>query len=464
MMTESNQFTALDAELTEKCERSKIPGMALVVAKNGVPVFEKYYGYRDVDRKLEVTPDTVFGVASITKSFAALAIMQLVDQHKLSVDDPVTKWLPEFKLPEKSYEDQVTIHHLMTHTSGLPGLPAVHQARAYSIKHDPDGEYLFGELPNLTEKRVRTVVDLLEVLANLDYPLLGAPGDAFNYSNECFALLQEIIERVSGQSFLEYMDEHILRPLHMEHSTFLTDDLQKMERVTELYAFTQDEKKEVFHSPEWWDVGDIYSNGSLKASVSDLIKYLEVYRQHGFVNSETIVSEESVKQMMTPQATAPNGNMYGYGLQIHDQFGRHIIGHGGGIKGVSSNMLVSPEDGVTVAVLTNIADVAAEDLAMTAMRHVLEQEKELVRESIHMVETELKRYVGLYQSMEGHKINVSVEDNHLRLDIDHNTVVIKPLEKDTFQTPDGKKIVFMTNDTDEVIGVFSGLRYTPKIS
>src|SRR5690625_3456386 len=98
-MTQAKQYAALDGELTKKCERAKIPGMALVVAKEGKPIFEKYYGYRDVERQLEVTSDTVFGVASITKSFAALGIMQLVDQGKLSVDDPVTKWLPELTLP-----------------------------------------------------------------------------------------------------------------------------------------------------------------------------------------------------------------------------------------------------------------------------------------------------------------------------------------------------------------------------
>lgn len=462
MMTQSKQFAALDEELNLKCQKAKIPGMALVVAKEGIPIFEKYYGFRDVEQELEVTSDTVFGVASITKSFAALAIMQLADEDKLSVDDLVTKWLPEFKLPE-SYEDQVTIHHLMTHTSGLPGLPAVHQARAQSIKNDPDGEYLFGKLPELEDK-VTTVVDLLDLLGKLDYNMLNSPGNAFNYSNECFALLQEIIERASGQTFIEYMDEHILGPLNMEHSTFLTDDLQHMERVTELYAFTQDEKKEVFHSPAWWDVGDIYSNGSLKASVSDLIKYLEVYRLNGTVNGEQIVSESSVEQMMTPQATAPNDHQYGYGLQVHDRFGLRLVGHGGGIKGVSSNMLISKEHGVTVAVLTNIADVAAEDLAMTAMRHVLEVE-EVVEGHHYDISTEvLEQYSGTYESMEGHAFCVTVDGKKLRLDVDHQSTVIDPVEKDGFLTPDGKKVVFLRNELDEVIGIFSGLRYTPKIS
>lgn len=458
-------FAALDKQLHDKCKQANIPGMALVVAKEGKPIFEKYYGYRDVEKKLEVTKDTVFGVASITKSFATLAIMQLADQGKLNVQDAVTKWLPEFKLPETSYNDQVTIHHLMTHTSGLPGLPAVHQARAHSIKNDPDGEYLFGDIPNLTESRVKTVDDLLQLLGTLDYSLLGPPGHAFNYSNECFALLQAIIERASGKTFLEYMDTYILQPLNMTHSTFLTDELKDMVRVTELYALTQDDKKEVFHSPEWWDVGDIYSNGSLKASVMDLINYLEVYRLNGTVNGQTIASEESVKQMMMPQAIAPNDNKYGYGLQIHDRFGQRLVGHGGGIKGVSSNMLICQEHDLTVAVLTNIAKVDAEGLAMTAIKYVLGREEEAVKESHYeMAKDDLERYVGLYKSLEGNSFDVRIEDKKLKLDVDHNTLVIDPIEKDVFRTQDGKKIVFMTNDGDDVIGIFSGLRHIPKIS
>src|SRR5690625_2770337 len=130
----NESFNSLDQVLTKKCQEAKIPGMALVVAKDGKPIFEKYYGYRDVEKKLPVNGETVFGIASITKSFTTLAVMQLADKGKLSIFDPVIKWLPEFTLVDDTLTPLVTIHHLMTHTTGLPGLPLVHQARATSIR------------------------------------------------------------------------------------------------------------------------------------------------------------------------------------------------------------------------------------------------------------------------------------------------------------------------------------------
>src|SRR5699024_4825581 len=107
----------------------------------------------------------------------------------------------------------------------------------------------------------------------------------------------------------------------------------------------------------WWDVGSIYSNGSLKACASDLMKYLEVYRLGGLVNGKRIVSESGIQKMTTPQVTLPNGNQYGYGLQVEDEMDIRFVGHGGSIKGVSSNIQYAQEKGLTIFVLTNIADV-----------------------------------------------------------------------------------------------------------
>src|SRR5699024_10684076 len=249
----------------------------------------------------------------ITKSFAALAIMQLEDAGRLSVEDAVTKWLPEFKLPNKTYQENVQIHHLLTHSSGLPGMGAVNLARAESIRKDPDGEVLRPALfAEDDTPDIKTVIELMNEMAKTKYELLGAPGTAFNYSNEGYALLQGIIERASGQPFLDYMEENVLTPLNMNRSLFRTEDLDHFDNVTELYAY--DKEGKVFHSPAWWDVGDIYTNGSLKTSITDLLKYAEVYCQHGTVNGTKILSEESVDKMVTPHITMPTEDTYGYGL------------------------------------------------------------------------------------------------------------------------------------------------------
>src|SRR5699024_1815408 len=116
-----------------------------------------------------------------------------------------------------------------------------------------------------TRQSVQSVADVMKAMAETDYTVLGAPGEVFNYSNESYAMLQEIIERASGEAFIPYVESHIFNPLQMERSVFLTEDLKRHENVTELYAYTKEKEKSVFHSPAWWDVGNIYSNGSLKA-------------------------------------------------------------------------------------------------------------------------------------------------------------------------------------------------------
>lgn len=462
MITEEIR-TNLTKELEQKCEEAKIPGMALVASRKGQPVFEKYYGYRDADQKLPVTKDTVFGVASITKSFASLAIMQLVDAGKLTTTDPVRKWIPEFQLPGQSDSDHVTIHHLMTQTTGLPGLSAVHQARAESIQNDPDGDYLFEEIPTSNGSKVSTVMDMIHEIAQSSAPVLDTPGKMFNYSNESYAILQEIIERASGEDFLNYMDRHVFSPLEMTRSTFLTEDLDDMDNVTELYAFRKDEDQKVFHSPAWWDVGEIYTNGSLKASVVDMMKYLEVYRQQGTVNQREILSPSSVDQMTASHIVTPNDVQYGYGLIVGNELGVDVFGHGGGIKGVSSFMLVAPEEELTICVLINIAEAAAEDMALTAMRHLLALEEKTAQDHDYKQTAEsLTKYTGKYESTEGQKVHVSVDDNELTMLIDHNIIPLTPIENHKFLTPDEKKVTFI-EDENEIIGIFRGLRYIEKI-
>lgn len=452
---------SLDNTLQEICDSEKIPGMALIVSQNGEREFEKMYGFRDKERKLPVTADTLFGVASITKSVVALAIMQLEDEGKLSVDDPVVHWLSEFKLPQSTYTERITIHHLLTHTSGLPGLPAVHQARAESIMNDPDGEYLFGDIPR-GNRPVKTVIDVMEAMEKMDFSLLGAPGEVFNYSNEGYALLQEIIERASGKSFIPYVDAHILEPLGMNRSVFLTEDLIEKENVTELYAYTKDKERQVFHSPVWWDVGDIYSNGSMKASVSDLMTYLDVYLLDGFANGNRIVSEKSIEKMTTPYITLPNGNQYGYGLQVQKKEGNRFVGHGGSIKGVSSNIQLAKDNGLAVCVLANIAEVDAEGLASTAMNQLLEIETDEVLPEYPMAIADLKNFTGHYQTLEGQEVHIASHEDRLYIEQDSGDIALRPCAMNEFVMQSGKKLVFTVDNDQHVTGIFRGMRWLPK--
>lgn len=462
-MLEKEIKQKIDRDLKEYSEQVNIPGMAVVASRNGEIIYEHYYGYRDVTNKLPVTGETIFGLASITKSFASLAIMQLHEEGRLELTDPVNKWIPNFALPGNQPSDGVCIHHLMTHTSGLPGLPLVHQARLASILRDPDGKKIFGNEDIYGKKQITTVDELVDEIKDIDREALGRPGEMFNYSNESYALLQKIIEEASGMTFLDYMDLRVLGPLKMKRSSFLTEEIKGRENVTELYAYDVEGDQDYFHSPTWWEVGDIYTNGSLKASPYDLINYAKMFYQGGVFQGKEILSASSIAEMTRVQARTPNEVNYGYGLTIGEAYGRKLFGHGGGIKGVSSYFLVLPEEGLAIVVLINIAEAAAEHMALITLRGILEKDEEKPDHPLLAITSEgLSKYTGAYASLEGQRVQVDKgEKEQLLLTNGRQRIPISYIGDHKFITKDGKIITFIEKN-QQIVGIFRGLRFIEK--
>lgn len=465
----TDHLTSWLEQLEDDVTKAQIPGMALIGARKGKVCLEEFVGYRDVAKQKPITANTIFGLASLTKSVVAVAVMILQDEGKLTVTDRVVKWLPELKKWNDFYKKQITIHHLLTHTAGFSGMGAFHLARRESIEQDPDGEALFGTFTG--EDYVYTVRDLMEAMIKENAPFIASPGEMFNYSNEGYALLQEIVERASGESFAEFVDRSLFQPLGMFRTTFSLDSLEERDDVTELYAFTKGMPKEVFHTPAWWASGDIYGPGALKASAADIQRYLELFRHRGDVNGVPLVSHAGMNEMMRAHITTPNGVNYGYGIIVGTYQGHRVIGHGGGIKGVSSYMLVC-EDDITVTVLTNIAEVSAENFAMSALEVLLQDDTNYndynrSRVDTHIIDlppNELALYTGHYETNERQSVHVAVDGNGLQLWIQQQPVHVQPCGKHQFVLPDGKKITFVLDEEGFVRGIFRGLRFIQKRS
>lgn len=451
----------LDNTIEIACEKEQIPGMTLLIAQHGEPIYEKYVGYRNKAEELPVTKDTIFGLASITKSLVCLAVMQLRDAGKLNVDDKVVSWLPSLKLPNENYNDQIQIHHLMSHTSGLPGLPLVNSARLESIRQDPNGAYLFNKkLPEDTPV-VHNVDDLIRGINELDFKLLGPPGTIFNYSNEGYALLQKIIELASGMSFINYVEKNIFAPLQMNDAYFRMEDIPSKAQLTELYAYTED-RQNVFHSPTWWDVGAIYTNGSLKCSTADLMKYMEVYRMDGTVNGVQIVSKASIAEMTTPKISEPNGGSYGYGIGMDVYQNIAHFGHGGSVKGVSSNFQVMKQQGITASVLVNMTDVPTDTILLHCLTTLFDipEEKQTYEAYPHTAKS-LHKFVGSYTSMEGLEATVMLKGNELILQKEDESTLM-PISANHFISKAGVHYHFLM-EREEAIGICIGKRVLTKI-
>ena len=397
-----------------------IPGAGLGLNKDGQRLYDKGFGFRDVEKELVVTPDTIFGIASMTKSFTCVAIMQLQEAGKLSVHDKVVQYLPEFRTSDIEKTKQITIHHLMTHTSGLPPISTHVYARKRSIDSDPSAkDYLDLDLINNAGSAIDTYEDMFNFIAELDFELLGTPGTSFSYSNDSFGILGVVINRVSGQAYEDYVNEHILKRAKMERSFFYLEEMENYENVTTLYAAKKTEEGvNVYATPIWWDAPAMRAAGYLKSTVNDILKYLEIFRNEGIIDGERILTKESVEQMMYPHVEYDQGKFYGYGLRITpDYYGTPLIEHGGGLKGVSSLMFVLPEKGLTGVALTSLASVPAGKLLMGALNVVEGRQanaSHIHYETEDIDVNELDKFVGSYKSGEGMNVRIDLKDGHLR--------------------------------------------------
>lgn len=389
-------------------EKELIPGAMLTIAENGKTIVGKDFGFRNVQEQLPVTGDTVFGIASMTKSFTCVGIMKLQEEGKLSVHDSIVTYLPELKT--KAQAEKITIHHLMTHTSGYPPLATHVYARKNSIEQDPSSKDYGLDLLNNPGPHIETYDEMLTFMANDEFEWLGEPGEYYSYSNDSYGLLGIIINRVSGQSYESFIEENVIKRAGMTRSFFDMEQLNTLDNVTTLYMKTKD-GSDVYEAPIWWDAPSMRAVGYLKSTANDIVRYLELFWNEGVVNGTRILSKESVEQMMTPHIEYEPGKCYGYGLRIiPDYFGSKLISHGGGLKGVSSFMCAIPDKKLAGVILTNVADVSAGDVLMGALNIVEGREYEtssFTVETVEIEDSELAKYEGVYISGEG--MNVTAE-------------------------------------------------------
>lgn len=448
-------------------EENHIPGVGIGLNKNGERLYEKGFGHRDVENELAITSDTIFGIASMTKSFTCVAIMQLQEAGKLSVHDKILQYLPEFRTADMEKTAEITIHHLMTHTAGIPPISTHVFARKRSIDQDPSAkDYLDLDLVNNAGHAIDTYEDLFEFIAELNYEPLGSPGTSFSYSNDSYGLLGIIINRVSGQSYEDYVSEHILKPAKLERSFFELEKLESFEDVTRLYAAkTTEAGVTVYPTEIWWDAPAMRAAGYLKSTINDILRYLEIFRNKGVVDGVRILSEDSVAQMIYPHFEYNNGIYYGYGLRITpDYYGDTLIEHGGGLKGVSSLMFVLPEKGLTGVALSSLASVPSGRLLMGAL-NVLEGR---AADATHVEfgtgtidANELEQFVGSYTSGEGMSVQIDVKEGELRHLTGGSYNRLRPVGNNTFVGVEKNKlepIQFMANEKGVFDRVFYGSR------
>lgn len=355
----------LEQYIEEICRAYEVCGMeAAIVDKNGKTQYQRFFGYRDGENKLPLDEDTIFGIASVTKSFTSLAVLQLQEQGALDIHDVVSDYVPEFT---GKNQPGLRVWHLMCHSGGffpLNRILAGPVAESLGLIEERDGDLAYNEM--LAEEGIRLVAGRLDQ-QTVTQGLIGKPGEYFSYCNDGFGVLSDIVRRVSGMPFSQYVKEHILQPLGMGRSgcDFVKPSLDDNGAV--LYERRQGV---MCHDRDYHNNAFVLNGGgAMKSTLADMKKYVTMYLNEGLCeNGARILQESSIHEMLRPKIVSGPGRFYCYGLTTKQLAGVPVYEHSGDLPGVSSCICFSPEAEAAVIVLCNTADVPAACVAEAAMR------------------------------------------------------------------------------------------------
>lgn len=327
---------AVDSLVAAERARRPVAGMVVAVVRGADTLVMKGYGHADLEHRVPMTPDGVFRIASITKQFTASAVLRLVEDGRLSLDDPPSRYVPTF--PDTS--GAIRVRHLLNHTSGLPDI--------YELE---GWEKLRPRRPGHAEAR-KQMTRLLSG-AGLHF----RPGTAYSYSNAGYDFLGDVVEAASGEPWGRYLEREVFERAGLEATRFCTTREVIPHRVQGYDPNEAGHLVNAFrHSPHY-----LFASGGLCSTARDLVRWNRA------LHDGAVVSPESVGRMTTPEGGTSS---YGYGIGVSDLAGHRKLGHNGSLPGFSSQLDYYPDDDLVVVVLAN-SPAAVGTLADAVARVVL---------------------------------------------------------------------------------------------
>jgi CubicO group peptidase (beta-lactamase class C family) len=326
----------IEAQVEDLMASHPIPGMAISVVKDGQVVYSDGFGVAEYGSERAMTPQTLFPVASLAKTFTAAAIMQLEEQGKLDLDAPVTDYLPYFQMTDERHQD-ITVRHLLAHISGL--------AEASSFEYP----------------RFETNAQALEDVVRSEAPseLLGTPGEAtFEYSALNYDIAGDIIAKLSEEPYEAHMKRNILEPLGMQDSTFLYTEADPSS-FSAMHWLDQNQDMVV---SDWVSFDQVHSPAeALVSNIDDLSKWALLHLNRGELEGRRILEEDSFETLWTPHAIIPWGwdepwEEYGLGWAVADVDGHRVVFWGGSNYGGNTELFLAPDDDLAIVTLVNFTE------------------------------------------------------------------------------------------------------------
>lgn len=370
----------VDSVANAAVSEHRTPGVSIAIVKNGQTILAKGYGYADLENDVAATPQTVYRIGSVTKQFTAAAIMRLMEQGKLSLDDTLQKFFPNY--PAQGH--RVTVRQLLNHTSGI---------RSYTSM-GPKWQRLM---------RLDMAPDSMLALFAPE-PFDFKPGDQWRYDNSGFFLLGMIVEKVSGKTYGQYLQDEFFTPLHLT-GTVYCDEAPIIKHRAEGYSPRPGGR---FVNAEPLSMTQPYAAGSLCSTVTDLAAWTIA------LSSGKVVSPASYTLMTTPDTLNSGKRLtYGFGLGTGSLGGHRQVSHNGGINGFISELHHYPDDSVITVVLTNVEGNVAPPLERQIARRALGI-KELA--AVPIDAAALARFTGEY-AVGSTRMRVSVAQGRLMLQV-----------------------------------------------
>jgi D-alanyl-D-alanine carboxypeptidase len=404
--------TALDAVMREAFPADQ-PGAAAIVVRNGAILLRAGYGLADMEQGIAMRPEHVFRLGSITKQFTGVAILMLAEEGRLSLDDPLTRFFPDYPTGDRT----VTVEQLLGHTSGIRSYTSMREWAA-------------------TRRQDLSVAELMDMFK--DQPFDFEPGDAWSYNNSGYILLGAVIEEVSGVSYADFVRTRIFEPLGMTASTY-GDALRIIPNRIPGYSRRGDD----WSNAEFLSMTHPYAAGSLLSSVDDLARW------DAAITRGQLLSDAGWQRAFSP-VHLNDGRSTGYasGWMLGRIGPYETLEHGGGINGFSTHALRVPEAGLFVAVLTNSDNPLAGPtqlalrLADVALGGVMDEP------AVDVPEDRLREYVGVYRIDDSATRTIFLDDGRpYSQRTGGNRFELRPIGEDLFLFPaSGTRLRFVRED------------------
>lgn len=357
-MKKEEKFQLIETILNRFVRENHIPGLSLQMVSKGRTVFTYEDGYSHIESKKRINQDSISSIMSLTKSFTATALLHLEEHTYFTLDTPIIEYLPYFRT-KSGHFSKITTKHILSHTAGFPEniwLVTLLDKHLFEfVKNAPDYQFIFKQAPNIETiiKNTNSREDITRYFSNIE--LEYEPGEGWQYCTDAYVIAADILEKISGLTWEEYIVNHLIKPLHMNR-TFIDLPLRTViENINHYYLYSNGKYQQIPspYNPLGAPVGFIYS------STNDMAKYLVAHME----NKQNIISPTSRNKMFAMIAHREPGLSYGLGWKIKTINDLKIVEHAGGSPGVSSFAAMVPEKEFGLVMICNIGEVPLQKIS-----------------------------------------------------------------------------------------------------